>query len=67
MTNKQRKVENIQRMYMNSYKITAFQIWELEDHCWHLIENTYIDGWFKRENTLLRKFDERKSLTPDMW
>ena len=63
MTNKQRKVENIQHMYMNTkYKITMFEIWELEDHCWHLIKKTYIPGWFKRENTLLRKFDEAKSV-----
>ena len=49
------KVCNIQQVYLNGSKATAFHIYELIDNNYVFCYSDFIYGWFKRPSTILNK------------
>lgn len=49
------KISNIENIYVNGRKATIFSKYELDGNVWVFVGNDYINGWFKRESTILRK------------
>lgn len=49
-------IANIQNIYLNGRKVTTFDIFEYEDNVRIYCGTDYIDGWYKRESTIERKY-----------
>jgi len=49
------KLMNVKHVYLNSKKVTIFDVYSLKDNTWVFDYNAYIFGWYKRENTILNK------------
>ena len=49
------KLMNVQQVYLNGKKATAFEVYSLKGDTWVFDYNDYIFGWFKRHSTILAK------------
>ena len=49
------KLMNIQNAYLNSKKVTIFDVYSLKDNAWVFDYNGFIYGWYKMESTILNK------------
>ncbi len=49
------KLMNVQNVYLNSKKVTIFDVYSLKDNTWIFDYNVFIYGWYKRESTILSK------------
>ena len=49
------KLSNVQNVYMNSKKVTMFDIYMLKDNTWIFDYRSSIEGWYKRNKTIATK------------
>ncbi len=49
------KIINVQNVYMNSKKVTMFDVYILKDNTWIFDYNSSIQGWYKRSKTIATK------------
>ena len=49
------KIINVQNVYMNSKKVTLFDVYLLIDKTWFFDYNSSVEGWYKRNKTIATK------------
>lgn len=49
------KITNSQHVYLNSKKVTLFNVYSLKDGAWYFDYNDFIYGWYKRNKTIATK------------